>query len=210
MNKLCLLLLVFVLGMSSALGVLNDSVIELKAGCVDAYGNVCVDSAGLIVVDSDNITVHNNTVCDDVALGIVNCKFQVNKTGVWFAHVNFTNQNITREYNVVVEADNMSNVWMIPVLLGMGLVMIAFYYISLKLNKEHVILAVFFFVMANANLTGLFYVMKVVSENSMVVTVMNWGMYIGIFTSVIVFLYFLLYLTWDGFKQIANQIRGMG
>lgn len=189
--------------------VINNSLIELRAGCFDAYGNICSGVGQITVIDPLNVTYENNTACDNVALGVYDCTFFVNNTGLWFAYVNFSGYNVTREYNINVEVDTMAGLWLIPVILGLILIMIAFYFVALKLSGDHIILAVFFFVLGNTALMGNFYVMSVVSENSLVTTVTNWGFYASIVMSVAVVAYFLIYTLSDGFKKISEQLRGM-
>ena len=132
-------------------GVFNDSWVRIKSVCVDGSGSYCVDTAQMTVIDPDNLTVENRSACVNIAESLWSCDFHVNKTGVWVLLVNFSSQNMSREYNVVVRSDEedaggkmiVASVVLLPMLLGFLLILGA-----KQLSEDHKSLRIFLFMFA--------------------------------------------------------------
>ena len=127
-------------------GVFIDSWVRLKGVCVNEFGHYCSDQAYVTAVDPENVTVLNESACVNVALGLYSCDVFVNKTGVWWVGINFTDQNLSQSYNVVVRGDEedvggsmiVGVIALLPLLLGFLLVLG-----SRSLSDEHSVLKVF-------------------------------------------------------------------
>lgn len=88
---------------ASVLGVSLGTNLSIQAVCTDISGNVCMTDAYWTVISPNGTTYANNTQGGLVNGGIRNYTVWFNSTGVWLVFANFSGQNITHEYAVVVE-----------------------------------------------------------------------------------------------------------
>lgn len=202
---LVLLLLPFVFGVE------NGSIVSIKAVCVDGFGNVCSDSAYHITIDPDNITWFNNSICSNVAFGVWSCSYEANKTGIWWTGINFSSQNISREFNVVVEENKLGDVWTLSLVFGLvGLLGILFF-VSVKLNKEHKYLGLFFFFMGVILISFLVFVMTKIVDDGGVLNALITVYRISVVLPFLVFVYFIgLFMKVPFFRLMdkVNRLRG--
>lgn len=213
-TKILLLFIIFLIGTQLVQGIFNNTNVYLKASCIDANGNVCGDTAKLLLISPDNITINNNTLCKNVALGTWSCDFKANITGIWFALINFTNQNITREYNIDVRNNEenvggnmiMAMIIFIPLFFGLLLILGAG---KLFKEDEHKVLKLFIFLFSFVmffvsiyfgvvSLTSQFGV-NTELEHAMV-SVLQW---IVIIFGFVIIAYFLI----DGIVKVIDGVR---
>lgn len=125
-------------------GVIQDTNITLKAGCVDNYGVLCTETGAWTVIQPDGATLYNNTAGENEDYGISNFTIWLNETGVWFVYVNFTSQNVTREYNIMVETYETPTITTISedqtmtgIYILIGLIILGTIYTAFQLGKDH-------------------------------------------------------------------------
>lgn len=128
-------------------GVKNDSNLTLRAVCIDAYGNLCQDTSKWTVILPNGTTLYNETAGVPTAKGIANFTVWFNTTGTWYVLVNFSSQNHTTEWNVVVEDYDTQTLldvaedWdMTGGLILYGLIVLGLLYAGFTLKEEHAVL----------------------------------------------------------------------
>jgi len=139
----CLMLIV------PASAVIVNTNLTLRAACVDSTGNLCLDSAGWTIISPNGTTLYNNTQGENTHYGINNFTIWLNLTGNYFVLANFSVQNVTREYNILVEdyeTTNTNNLWeenqMLTFAVIIGTILFILAFLIVKLDQEHFILKV--------------------------------------------------------------------
>lgn len=185
-------------------GVANNTNVTLRAACVDAYGNLCQDTSKWTVIQSDGKTLFNETSGNPQAKGISNFTFWLNETGEWYVLVNYSSQNHTAEWNIIVEDYDTQTTLGIAEELDMtgalilyGLIVLGLLYAGFTLKEDHAILKLLLvavgiilmpvgFIIASSTMTG--------AASSMMVGVVIVSASLLLIVCVYAFLYFFIKL----------------
>lgn len=145
--KNVLIVLIAILTIPLVMGVAEDTNITLRAACVDSYGVLCDETARWTVLYPNGTTAYNNTLGGNTAYGICNFTIWLNLTGVWYAYSNFSSNNVSQEYNIVVEdytTSTTTNIWGVVSMIGQIMLILGMVfflvYMAIKLDKEHMII----------------------------------------------------------------------
>lgn len=121
-----------------------DTNLTLKVGCFNSSGQYCTDQALWTVLYPNGTTLFNLTSGGNPAYGISNITIWFNTTGLWYVSANFTNQNYTVEYNIVVEDYETDKIIkleddfnMTGIYILFGLIIFSLLYSGFMLGKEH-------------------------------------------------------------------------
>jgi hypothetical protein len=131
----------FVVLMSCANALQLGSNLTLRAECVDSYGNLCTDTARWTVILPNSTTIYNNSLGGVTSYGINNFTVWFNATGIWFVTANFSSQNVTHEWNIVVEdygiASLQEDFAMTGIYILFGIIIFTLLYAAFMFGKEH-------------------------------------------------------------------------
>jgi hypothetical protein len=197
------LLLLLFLVVPAVLAANLDTNITIRAACVDVYGNLCANQGYWTVINPTGTTIYNQTQGDSYHYGISNFTIWLNKTGVYHILVNFSDVNLSAEYNVLVmdyKTEEISSLYgdasMIPVILILVGIMVVIAYLSMKMSQDHAIIKwflafiVFLFIIASLAIASH------LTNNAVVKTIIDSLFYVSIVITSVVFLYAMIYLVW--------------
>jgi len=133
---------------SVACAVNLDTNITLRSVCVNSQGSPCTENAYWTVYNPNQTIIYNNTLGNTIGT-LSNFTFWANMTGVYYVLVNYTSQNVTSTYNIVVEdyrTVEIKSIWdntkMLLFSLTLISIILCMFYASFKLEQEHLFLKV--------------------------------------------------------------------
>lgn len=146
-ERMLVLVLMAFLVFPSALAINADTNLTLRSICTNQNNNPCTDTARWTVIYPNGSTHSNNTLGGSSSYGVNNYTIWFNKTGNWYIYANFSSQNVTREWNVIVEAydtEKITSTWSAVAMMGglilFGMIIFSLFYAAFKLDAEHQLL----------------------------------------------------------------------
>lgn len=194
-------------------GVQVDTNITLRAGCVGQSGNLCTDTARWTVISPSGLTLYNDSLGEVTAYGINNFTLWLNTTGNYFVQANFSNHNITREYNIIVEdytTQTQTNTFEVVNLTGiyiiLAMIIFLFAYLSMRMSDKHAVIRWFFALVSILFVVLSLGIARVDNTGSTIETLLDTAFFVSIAIMSVVFLYASYYILWEMLMYIANRL----